>query len=112
MSDLKVIGKHTPGPWFSPDGKTIKQDYRDIGVTEFSGCIIAVVTGGPKSGSYFIESTEEVEANSSLIAAAPDLLEALQNMADSYEKYKIDAFLEGELESARAAIAKAKGLAQ
>ncbi len=69
--------KFTSGPWWSPDGKTIKQDYRPL--TEAGGCIIAGVMGGSTSGPYFIEIDEEVSANTRLIAAAPELLEALEH---------------------------------
>ena len=72
--------KHTPGPWFSPDGKTIKQDYRRIGLSEAAGCMIGAVMGGSTSGPAFIEIDEEVAANTQLIAAAPELLQALENL--------------------------------
>lgn len=104
------MNKHTPGPWFSPDGKTIKQDYRPIGLTEAAGCMIGSVMGGPTSGPAFIEVAEEVAANTRLIAAAPELLENLSNLvglarlgAAHLSKYH------AALESAEAAIAKARG---
>lgn len=77
-------GKHTRGPWWSPDGKTIKQDYRPL--TEAGGCIIAGVMGGSTSGPFFIEEDEEVAANTRLLVAAPDLLEALENLMDAYSE--------------------------
>ncbi len=105
------MSKHTPGPWFSPDGKTIKQDYRPIGLTEAAGCMIASVMGGPTSGPAFIEVAEEVAANTRLIAAAPDLLSIAQRFLaldsqwhpDRYESEKSELMAE-----ARAAIAKAQ----
>ncbi len=104
--------KFTPGPWWSPDGKTIKQDFRPL--TEEGGCIIAGVMGGSTSGPYFIEVDDEVSANTRLIAAAPDLLEALEKLV-SYDDMAEDD--EGNLmvhyadmlNYARAAIAKARG---
>ncbi|MCK8669409.1 hypothetical protein M1M11_31485 [Pseudomonas azerbaijanoccidens] len=111
--------KHTPGPWFSPDGKTIKQDYRSIGLSESAGCMIGAVMGGPTSGPTFIEVAEEVEANTRLIAAAPELLQALQNLEVAmntvnyvWEKrpenmWKAMQRVDEDLKSAREAIAKA-----
>lgn len=107
------MNKHTPGPWFSPDGKTIKQDFRPTGLTEAAGCIIGSVTGGPTSGPYFIEVAEEVAANTKLIAAAPDLLEALQDLTDDIaERFDMDSpstnpGIKHCIDAARAAIAKA-----
>ena len=103
MSDSKVIGKHTPGPWINHGRDTHGLPHSMI---EGGGALLAKVFS-----VHYGDLVQEI-SNANLIAAAPDLLEALQNMADSYEKYKIDSFLEDELESARAAIAKAKGLAQ
>ena len=74
------MSKHTEGPWFSPDGKTIKQDYRPIGLSAAAGCTIGAVMGGSTSGPHFIEIDEEVAANTKLICAAPDLLEALEDL--------------------------------
>ncbi len=112
--------KFTSGPWWSPDGKTIKQDYRPL--TEAGGCIIAGVMGGSTSGPYFIEIDEEVSANTRLIAAAPDLLQALENLVSAYSEPDDRVCCNGvdcgcfgatkhqEAEHyARAAIAKARG---
>lgn len=70
-SEVHKMSNHAPGPWFSPDGKTVKQDYRPIGLSDAAGCMIASVMGGPTSGPAFIEVAEEVAANTRLIAAAP-----------------------------------------
>lgn len=103
------MSKHTPGPWFSPDGKTIKQDYRPIGLTEAAGCIIGAVMGGPTSGPAFIEVAEEVEANTRLISAAPDLLEALEGLLLAYnDPGNTGSTHDDKVEAARAAIAKAR----
>lgn len=104
------MSKFTAGPWFSPDGKTIKQDYRPIGLSEASGCMIGAVMGGSTSGPAFIENDEEVAANTKLICATPDLLEALENMLDV--QYDGDQRRQADCDlciAARAAIAKARG---
>lgn len=88
--------KHTPGQWFinrestdCPDGKLSIEVY----------------------GDYFIAQVDEgvcQEANARLIAAAPELLEALQEIvaaADGSGWSQLDA----KLAKARAAIKKATG---
>jgi hypothetical protein len=95
--------KGTPGPWFSPDGKTIKQDFTKIGLSPAAGCTIGAVMGGSTSGPHFIEINEEVAANTKLIVAAPDLLECLSNMLDHFEG-NIPLWL---FEKSESAIAKA-----
>ena len=103
-----MADKHTHGPWWSPDGKTIKQDYRPL--TEVGGCIIAGVMGGSTSGPFFIEVDEEVSANARLIAAAPELLEALDRLVKWGQAQKTaDGSGFHSLEQAREAIAKARG---
>jgi hypothetical protein len=67
---------HTPGPWrVTDDAPTIIQcDYRSIGSS--GGALIASAMGNDSSGFYVSES--ESLANARLIAAAPELLEALK----------------------------------
>ena len=85
------MSKHTPGPWFS--------QYDDNGFYEI----------GSESVTFTLAFTygegDTDEANARLIAAAPDLLEALQDVLLELESIgpmeKIDR--------ARAAIAKATG---
>lgn len=73
-----MSNKHTPGPWRVSDqcATIIKRDFRMIGSNE--GELIANTAGHPNSG--FFPSDEEAIANARLIAAAPDLLEALQHI--------------------------------
>ena len=104
------MSKHTPGPWtftseqISDDGVQIHDEIRcfhlqsgDTVVLDGCGCCDSPRLGNP--------------ADARLIAAAPDLLEALESMLQSFlitqslEDYPIDA----PCNKARAAIAKAKG---
>lgn len=91
--------KHTPGPWahINPDGFTVRhpQVYSDTGPV----CNATWLGDG---------RINELRANACLIAAAPDLLESLQEIvaaADGAGWSQLDA----TLERARAAIAKATG---
>ena len=56
-----MITKHTPGPW------TIHKDYSRANYTVFDA-----------DGNYGDTSVETIDANAALIAAAPDLLAALE----------------------------------
>lgn len=64
------MSKHTPGPW-----KLIANE-----VIAASGDVIADVVGG--EGCRFVEDDQNVEclANANLIATAPDMLTALQDI--------------------------------
>ena len=98
--------KHTPGEWRvrhnSVGGPFISSDNGTIAdVRTFGG----IHVGGPQH--------PETMANARLIAAAPDLLEALQNIAeywnqDQNEEAMADACWHA-IHTARAAIAKATG---
>lgn len=101
------MSKHTPGPWsVIPYGGVGGKGEKIEGF--YIGCDLC------RDGCHKIAKLETTKwsrderANANLIAAAPDLLEALENLADAYEKYKIDDFLTSEVEDARAAIAKAR----
>ena len=90
--------KHTPGPWQA-------QDYWIIGCVEDSWDIMAGAdTACPKRVAKVFTS----EADARLIAAAPELLEALKNLYTATPDNE-----GGELGracmKARAAIAKAEG---
>ena len=70
------MSKHTPAPWSlgSPGDGEIGSVYCDNSL----GSRIAIVYGPAQKFTIF--PREEEEANARLIAAAPDLLEALEAM--------------------------------
>lgn len=87
------MGKYTPGPWFTHRSgfSTVYVEARIDG-----GLLQEVAACGPTE-----KAAEQQDANARLIAAAPDLLEALQDAA---------LWVDGDLKSkVRAAIAKATG---
>lgn len=95
--------KSTPGPWrFDREFGEIRAD--------FHGVICR-----PAFRGSAINSTEEIRANAQLIAAAPELLAALElclknsgfRRASGVES---GPMIEREIEAARAAINKAKGV--
>ena len=105
-----MTAKHTPGPWTT--GRAINAV--DMGKFSF------ICPFGANSA----DQVAEIKANARLIAAAPDLLQALENLTDAVQSgtsYADDtaagkalSILSGRsgttwLSDARAAIAKAKG---
>jgi hypothetical protein len=86
------MAKHTPGPWFLDD------DGRIFDTPDRGQLVAEVATADPAE-----PPAEEDVANARLIAAAPDLLAALEKVVAISDR-KHDAW-----DEARAAIAKAEG---
>lgn len=109
---------HTPGPWVI-DGDTIQ------GAPELNGeqphaveatCVAVVLSR--ERGSYRHYPKERAAANAALIAAAPELLAALERLASIADEGSVMrhetgkptwSFIDEVKQSARAAIAKATG---
>lgn len=93
--------KHTAGPWaaFKRAGKY--DGYNIHGGAGARETVIAVVKGS--TGVTMTSMDEEEAANASLIAAGPELLEALKEIVAISDR-KHDAW-----DRAKAAIAKAQG---
>lgn len=89
------MNKRTRGPWVnhSPDNAP-------LGAVLVSGA-------SQQCNIYMAPRTRETEANASLIAAAPDLLEALQGLLKDALQNGYDETHQ-EVKDARAAIAKAE----
>jgi hypothetical protein len=103
---------HTPGPWrFGPNRDHPGQHF----ITSVKhGWLLARVHGfnagdvdGPKG--YIPAHSEETDGNARLIAAAPDLLEALQMMIAQKGMVCDCGIAEEVFDKARAAITKAEG---
>ena len=74
------MSAHTPGPWqVDPNnpGDVNGPDGKDVAVALFSGMTRLEITGNEPTLSAITH--EEAEANARLIAAAPCMLEALQD---------------------------------
>lgn len=97
------MSEHTPGPWFAVRGHAY-WEVEPHGAGDTAPFTVADVCpsepGNPDGGLQ--------EANARLIAAAPELLEALQNFVDSVTFIDPSGYPQS-LEQARAAILKAKG---
>ena len=101
--------KHTPGPWrISNESRTIiQQDMSFIGSDH--GVLIGSASGHPDSG-FFPPDCEAI-ANARLMAAAPEMLDALNRIAnlDYVEVGKAASAILKAAEIAREAAAKATG---
>lgn len=87
---------HTPGPW------TYDKQYRRLMGPDGKDLYI-------EGGAHWATTRDpEAEANSRLIAAAPELLEALEQFLNHYPG-GINPFLDEARSMGRAAIAKATG---
>ena len=79
-----MTAKHTPGEWKVSE----KRSYSGLPIVvafDDDGCDIAIATVW-NPGSNEFKRTKESESNARLIAAAPELLEALEDMTDRYCK--------------------------
>lgn len=87
--------KHTQKNWHASEGQIYPQE---------TGKTLALIP-------YFDKENEEMEANSKLIAAAPDLLKALQNLFEdvqySIKDIPLGAIGQRQINAAKEAINKA-----
>ena len=100
--------KHTPGPWRIDDEQ---RDFRIL--ADGAAAPVAFIS------RLYREDLPPALANARLIAAAPDLLAALENLAASMDAGTAKILIlddeayggwrHGNIDSARAAIARAKG---
>ena len=99
---------HTPGPWSIHESAFSSSLVKELHIgtsTRTAACVYDDCAAG-------ILVRSEVEANARLIAAAPELLEALERISTAYDetlRHPIAAPLLQAIYGARAAIAKARG---
>ena len=112
------MAKHTGGEWgvATIDGGLADEEI----VTIVNGCMVNIASVfGPceyseatpdgKDEPHYEVSKEEAEANARLIAAAPELLVALDGLIRAHFDYDDPTGVLASVAEARAAIAKAKG---
>lgn len=102
------MSKHTPGEWFIE--KELPTEHPGIESNVFGKFFSVVIWGDSEDtnddGGIRGRTPEEAMANARLIAAAPDLLEALETLLKQAEKQGAVGIYWDE---AKSAIAKAKG---
>ena len=106
-----VKRKHTPGPWIYQPGDMDGDIFIESENEDRSGVLVAKVENdGPRAKEADGYIPEKMAlANAALIAAAPDLLAALEFCADALNT-EAGGLYKAHIEQARAAIAKAKGI--
>jgi len=108
--------KHTPAPWRYIRRSDEEFSHPSIEALDdtFSVVILGFRDDPNDDGGVRGRTLEEAEANAHLIASAPDLLEALKRSVVALEECAdcLDSYRIGQLEAARAAIAKAEGRAK
>ena len=98
--------QHTPGPWWVDQGVDGLDLPGHVTINAKNKLALAQVVWVMEDDAAEGKPSPEREANARLIAAAPDLLEALENTL----KFLVSETCEHPAAvSARAAIAKAKG---
>jgi len=98
---MNIPAKHTPGPWSVWKKSLDPAGREDWAILSSENRIIAEAFWKVETDEYM-----PAEANARLIAAAPELLEALEAMAEWHEDSADDEPL---IIATRAAIAKARG---
>lgn len=90
--------QHTPGPW------KVSRTGEELQISAISTPGYFAVIRGACAGAH-----EQGEANARLIAAAPELLEALEELVGWLAEARLEMGGHIGLDDARAAIAKARG---
>lgn len=88
---------HTPGPWILMDGRTFDTP---------SGKFFLSYGSVPGTGEWLFKSPTELDRNAVLIAAAPELLAAAENVIREWEKGELEP---AEIRYLQRAVNKAKG---
>ena len=99
---MKIDTQHTPGPW-TTDGTA---NTGDLDIVAPTGRVAMV------DCEFSVETEEVLTANACLIAAAPDLLAALREIAAAVEVGEVDGFSpSGDwFREAKAALNKVEGV--
>ena len=120
-----ALRQHTPGPWHAAGLHVAASKTLHLGLPCHHPVANVIFSSGDElndiervaSAQCFVESPGSItaEANARLIAAAPDLLAALEDITDRYARAMKDSGVSHypeamvEIRSARAAIARATG---
>ena len=94
--------KHTKGPW------TYRKTISTFTVETVDKIQVGTIKPMQRNVAQINQGTLNAEANAQLIAAAPDLLEALEDVLDDIERGETQWEAIGTIDSIKQAIAKAK----
>jgi len=99
---------HTSGPWTCAE----QNDWDGANIIDKYGRIVADCQGCDIPGAHGEVGTDEAKANAYLLAAAPDLLDALKTCLSELNQLAFlanDKLAKGAIKEGIAAIAKAEG---
>ena len=102
---------HTPGPWsYNTDGLDLQVTEDGDRAIPFKTCYITASTGGDEICTLDLDNTDNTKSNALLIAAAPDMLETLEEVKNYLEhEFKDLAFYPEIYKVVDRVIDKAKG---
>ena len=102
-----LMSTHTPGPWTYDEqlADSGNKETEMVGESEHLYEPVCVIP----HDDITEEGEREIQANARLIAAAPDLLEALRGVLDIGKRDLTNPKYDGFFESARRAVQKATG---
>lgn len=116
------MSKHTPGPWVVSEGRSIQAAWETHEIVQVCSISVSHWSTDPTHDDVPLNRQRntrmalEATANSHLIAASPELLEALKAMLNALPRSKVHpaGYTNGKQDKAndlaRAAIAKAEGV--
>ena len=99
------MAEHSPGPWrYAPAGPNMRNKYsQNFAIADGTGNNLVAGTFSDTNGGDAVS-----KANAVLIAAAPDLVKALERSLNWLSSYPGEG-ASGAYEEARAALSKARG---
>jgi hypothetical protein len=105
-----MSAQHTPGPWEFAEWNAGINNRPGYGIMAEHGSLnVTVHTRKPKGDGFNdVDCTDQAKADAALIAAAPDLLEALEVMISDFGDYPASERPCRAFDLAYAAIKKAK----
>ena len=106
------MSKHTPGPWAQHTPRSPKETALIVReLPNHKRTVVAVIPDHREFGTASVTNYHEMDANARLVAAAPELLVALDAMTYYFQQYENDGTAKRLFQTARAAIEKATGQA-
>jgi hypothetical protein len=101
------MSKHTPGPWAKHNPSNPTQTALIVReLPNHKRTVVAVIPDHLQFGNASVTDWLEMESNARLVAAAPELLDALRAMLENWEYGGLQPY---PIAQARAAIIKAVG---
>lgn len=106
-----MSSKHTPGPWTCEPNPYTDQRFEYVCYAEGKGSVAKIERHTQNHDDWRARPRAEFEANARLIAAAPDLLEALNDLVRTMLTREFsESDYQAAFRLANAALKKARGI--